>query len=90
MESAAPSEAELENGDLLLRILSMSADPYLRSGCKTGAFPRAMAGFVAGQVIASRKAGWEAGDFFGASLPFSTIQSFKFILLRVIICYQPA
>lgn len=33
-----------------------------------------MSGFVAGTVVASRRPDYSAGDLFGASLPFTTIQ----------------
>ena len=58
--------------------MCMSADPYLRSGCKSeekgGAIPRPMAGFVSGKIVASKREGWAAGDLFGASLDFTTVQ----------------
>lgn len=74
VETPAPTEDSLVEGDLLLQVMVMSADPYLRPGIKSGEVPRPMSGFVAGRVVTSRKQGWESGDFFGASLPFSTFQ----------------
>ena len=63
---------------LLSTGMCMSADPYLRSGCKSeekgGAIPRPMAGFVSGKIVASKREGWAAGDLFGASLDFTTVQ----------------
>ena len=73
----------LIKGEVLLKILCMSVDPYLRGGIKsinglTGAAnepcPRVMSGFVAGIVIASNDAAWAVGDRFGAHLPFATVQ----------------
>lgn len=59
----------------------MSADPYLRSGCKSeekgGAVPRPMAGFVVGSIVASKSPNWKDGDMFGGSLPFCTVQVVK-------------
>lgn len=52
----------------------MSADPYLRSGVKSGEVPRAMSGFVVGSVTASKSAAWAVGTMFGGSLPFATAQ----------------
>eukprot|EP00620_Florenciella_sp_RCC1587_P000693 CAMPEP_0182592312 /NCGR_PEP_ID=MMETSP1324-20130603/75655_1 /TAXON_ID=236786 /ORGANISM="Florenciella sp., Strain RCC1587" /LENGTH=74 /DNA_ID=CAMNT_0024809693 /DNA_START=29 /DNA_END=249 /DNA_ORIENTATION=- len=37
-----------QEGDLVLQVMAMSADPYLRGGIKTGEVPRPMTGFVAG------------------------------------------
>ena len=78
IESPLPTENDMTEGSILLQVLSMSADPYLRSGCKSeangGAIPRPMAGFVAGKVLASKRPDFVAGDFFGASLPFTTVQ----------------
>ena len=58
--------------------MCFSADPYLRSGCKSeekgGAIPRAMSGFVAGKILASKSSKWAAGELFGASLDFTDVQ----------------
>lgn len=78
VDSPAPTKFDVPEGGLLLRVDVMSADPYLRSGCKSetrgGAIPRPMIGFVAGHVLESKCEGWVSGDFFGASLPFTTVQ----------------
>ena len=60
--------------DLLLSVICMSADPYLRSGCKTGEIPRPMSGFVVGKIIESKNKAWPVGSFMGAALPFSSLQ----------------
>ena len=65
---------ELGDG-LLVELLCLSADPYMRGGLKLGRTPRTMAGYVSGRVLASAVDGWSAGDLFGASLPFVDIQA---------------
>lgn len=80
VESVAPTEADLAEGGVLLQVLVMSADPYLRSKCKDEekagqALPMTMTGFVAGKVLASKRPDYVAGDLFGASLPFTTVQA---------------
>ena len=60
VETPAPTEADLADGGVLLKVLCMSADPYLRGGLKEGTVPRPMAGFVSGRVVASKRVGWEA------------------------------
>ena len=60
-EEAVPTE--VEDGGVLLQILSISADPYLRGGIKPGrgkAAGDAMSGFVAGIVLESKNAQWES------------------------------
>ena len=78
VESTLPTEADVQEGGILLQILAMSADPYLRSSCKSeatgGAIPRTMSGFVSGKVLCSKRPDYVAGDLFGASLPFTTCQ----------------
>mmetsp|Transcript_28317 Transcript_28317/g.74336 ORF Transcript_28317/g.74336 Transcript_28317/m.74336 type:complete len:353 (+) Transcript_28317:184-1242(+) len=77
-QTAAPTAAALQDGEVLVRVTHMSADPYLRSGCKSeakgGAVPRPMKGFVVASVVESKRPGVEAGDLIGADLPFTTIQ----------------
>lgn len=64
VDTPAPTEDALSEGGLLLQVMCMSADPYLRGGLKGetpgglsagGPVPRPMAGFVAGKVLASQK-----------------------------------
>ena len=79
VESVAPTEADLAEGGVLLQVLVMSADPYLRSKCKDEekagqALPMTMTGFVAGKVLSSKHADWATGDLFGCHLPLSTVQ----------------
>jgi NADPH-dependent curcumin reductase CurA len=77
VEAAAPAEADVPPGGLLVRLLCLSADPYLRAGfaARGGRKPgEALSGFVSGEVIASRSSLWRAGELFGAHLPFCTVQ----------------
>ena len=46
---------------MVLQVMAMSADPYLRGGIKTGEVPRPMVGFVAGKIIESRNEAWPVG-----------------------------
>lgn len=69
------------DGQLLVQILCMSPDPYLRNRIKSEANAAGnagpgmpMTGFVSGQVIESKHPDWKTGDLFGASLPYSTVQ----------------
>jgi hypothetical protein len=67
----------LKEGQLLLKSLVFSVDPYLRGGCKsTGgrAIGSKMDGFIAGKVLESKNKNWMKGDLFGAALPFATVQ----------------
>lgn len=69
----------VNDGDLLLDVAFMSADPYLRSSLKKGS-PRgrspgeAMVGFVVGKVLESKNEKWAVGAYMGANLPFSSVQ----------------
>ena len=81
-----PSELPSEGG-LLVRALFFSADPYLRGHVRSGR-PSSIApgnplrGFIAGRIAASTINEWKAGDLFGASLPFSTVQIVSLKALR--------
>lgn len=69
------AEGDVAEGGILVQLLCLSADPYMRSGCKDGAnLPRTMSGFVSGKVLHSKTDKWSAGDLFGASLPYTTFQ----------------
>ena len=67
---------------LLVELLCLSADPYMRGGLKLGSTPRTMAGYVSGRVLESAVPGWTAGDLFGASLPYVDIQAISADRLR--------
>uniref|UniRef100_A0A7S2RJG2 Enoyl reductase (ER) domain-containing protein n=1 Tax=Mucochytrium quahogii TaxID=96639 RepID=A0A7S2RJG2_9STRA len=71
--------SSLEDGQVVVQVLYMSVDPYLRGGMKSQGAPkdagrRLIEGFVSGKVAASKNPKWTVGDFFGANLPFSTLQ----------------
>ena len=74
VESAAPA---LGDG-ILVELLALSADPYMRGGLKEplrDGKPRTMAGYVSGRVLESAVSDWAAGDLFGASLPYADVQA---------------
>ena len=88
IESTIVVDAEhpLAPGEVLVKVLCMSVDPYLRGAIKSingltgeakSSEPRVMEGFVAGTIVASNADEWIAGDRFGANLPFSTVQRAK-------------
>eukprot|EP00592_Proboscia_alata_P009458 CAMPEP_0194361478 /NCGR_PEP_ID=MMETSP0174-20130528/9062_1 /TAXON_ID=216777 /ORGANISM="Proboscia alata, Strain PI-D3" /LENGTH=381 /DNA_ID=CAMNT_0039133707 /DNA_START=32 /DNA_END=1177 /DNA_ORIENTATION=- len=65
------------DGDILIQVVAMSADPYLRVGIKPGGGKNpgdAMNGFVSGFVLASNSEKWIPGDFVGAATDFTNIQ----------------
>lgn len=68
----------LAPNQILIKVLAMSADPYLRGSIKkngsNGKAGSVIRGFVAGKILSSTLEGWVAGDFIGASLPFTTLQ----------------
>lgn len=78
INESPPTAADCSDGDILLQLLAISADPYLRGAIRsTGSIqPGAvMRGFVVGKVIvANNSPTWSPGDLFGANLPFTTIQ----------------
>jgi len=60
-----------------VKMLVLSADPYMRGRMKAaaGALPGTpIRGFVGGKILASKHSNWAAGDLFGSSLPFVTVQ----------------
>eukprot|EP00930_Biecheleria_cincta_P069437 TRINITY_DN57182_c0_g1_i1.p1 TRINITY_DN57182_c0_g1~~TRINITY_DN57182_c0_g1_i1.p1 ORF type:complete len:350 (-),score=57.59 TRINITY_DN57182_c0_g1_i1:169-1218(-) len=65
---------------VLVELLAISADPYMRprlrtnwpGGIKEG---QPMSGFVSGRIIESKLPEWKAGDLFGASLPYTDVQA---------------
>jgi len=67
---------DVEDGGMLVELLNVSADPYMRSRIKTAGGGKAgpMSGFVTGRVLVSKNDKWFAGDFIGASLPYTTVQ----------------
>eukprot|EP01046_Picozoa_sp_COSAG06_P032004 COSAG06_NODE_3165_length_5745_cov_3.246900_5_plen_300_part_00 len=69
-----PSPVLEADGSILVQVLVMSADPYMRGGLKTAEDNSVIAGFVAGKVLGSKHADWDVGDLFGCHLPLSTVQ----------------
>jgi NADPH-dependent curcumin reductase CurA len=70
-------DLSLEEGQVLVQLKCISADPYLRGRIKpSGEFKAGatMSGFVSGKVIASNNSKWKENDLFGAALPFTTVQ----------------
>lgn len=76
-------DAPLADGAVIIKLLVLSADPYLRTRIKGagsgGLFSgfqigSPMAGFVAGKILRSNSPNWVEGDFFGGHLPFVTVQ----------------
>ena len=77
------SSNDLKEGDMLVQIKAISADPYLRNSIKkskgamnagTNEQGAVMQGFVSGKVLCSKNAAWVEGDLFGAHSHFSTVQ----------------
>jgi NADPH-dependent curcumin reductase CurA len=75
------SHANVEEGGILIELLVLSADPYMRGMVKavnsyTGASPVGLPlkGFAAGRVLHSKSEKWNAGDLFGTSINFTTFQ----------------
>lgn len=77
------SSNDLADGALLIQVLAVSADPYLRNSIKitegamnagTNKQGAIMQGFVSGKVLRSNNPAWIEGDFFAAHSHFSTVQ----------------
>lgn len=81
IESDIPALDLVVDGSIQVRILAMSADPYLRGRINSKSSMRfqigeVMSGFVVGKVVGSiNNPEWSEGDLFGGSLPYSTIQN---------------
>jgi len=70
---------------LLVELLTISADPYMRGRIKPGGGYEAgkpMSGFVSGKVLESKLPDWQPGDLFGASLPYTTVQAVSSATLK--------
>ena len=88
-ESNSIDSSELEVGDIFVKVIVLSADPYLRGRIRTSDSLGAKSanstihpgqrinGFVAGVVLFSKRNDWKPGDLFGAHLPFTTYQIIK-------------
>lgn len=73
-----PETVEVPIGGLLVTILVVSADPYLRGLIRSNSAFKPngiISGFVAGKVLKVNQVDkWVEGDLFGGNLPFSTHQ----------------
>lgn len=87
LRSVTVSDADLAEGSILIKLLGVSPDPYMRGRMRTdsplaakGSSSMAMTlndavtAFVVGEVVASRNDKWPVGATFGASLPIQTVQ----------------
>mmetsp|Transcript_74301 Transcript_74301/g.119912 ORF Transcript_74301/g.119912 Transcript_74301/m.119912 type:complete len:362 (-) Transcript_74301:335-1420(-) len=73
-----PSPAPVIGDGVLVQLLAISADPYMRNRIKSGGDFKAggpMAGFVSGKILESRVPDWKVGDLFGAVLPYTDVQA---------------
>ena len=72
----ADISTDLAEGDLLVKLLCVSADPFQRGRMKMAAsgYTEIMSGFVSGEVIASKNAEWPVGALFGGYRPYKTVQ----------------
>ena len=62
------------DGAILVKLTSLSADPYMRSGLKTNAAGSKIGGFVTCEVISSKNESYKPGEMYGAWLNFTTHQ----------------
>eukprot|EP01059_Diplonema_ambulator_P036827 TRINITY_DN940_c0_g1_i1.p2 TRINITY_DN940_c0_g1~~TRINITY_DN940_c0_g1_i1.p2 ORF type:complete len:341 (+),score=130.95 TRINITY_DN940_c0_g1_i1:52-1074(+) len=78
----APKEEDLKDGELLLKMVALSVDPYMRgrmtAEVKKGYIPSfslgdTMTGGVACEVLASKCEGFVKGDFVTGFLPFQKL-----------------
>lgn len=67
---------DVEEGGIMIELLHISADPYMRSRIKTAGGGKAgpIRGYVTARVLVSKSTKWHPGDIFGASLPYTTVQ----------------
>eukprot|EP01013_Petalomonas_cantuscygni_P028050 TRINITY_DN514_c0_g1_i1.p1 TRINITY_DN514_c0_g1~~TRINITY_DN514_c0_g1_i1.p1 ORF type:complete len:425 (+),score=84.35 TRINITY_DN514_c0_g1_i1:34-1308(+) len=80
----APAADSLVDGEVLVTLLVVSVDPYMRSRLRTPAGAKSylgsfeigapVDGFVTGRVTASRNASWPVGAYIGTSAPYATRQ----------------
>jgi NADPH-dependent curcumin reductase CurA len=83
VKESTVDSSSMVDGDIFVKIMAISADPYLRNSIKKTAGPMnagsnkqgdIMQGFVSGKVLASKNPNWIVGDLFGAHSQFSTVQ----------------
>jgi len=86
IEKLTVDSSNLQDNEIIIQVLAMSADPYLRGLIKSTGMIKpgeVMRGFVSGEIIYSKHSGWKVGDFIGASLPFQTVQKVTEAELKV-------
>jgi len=83
--------SSIVDGEIVVKALALSADPYLRGTIKSTGSTKAgapMVGFVSGKVIASKNDKWEVGDLIGASLVFADVQVVSVQLLGATLAWK--
>ncbi|KAI9012221.1 putative dehydrogenase [Hyaloraphidium curvatum] len=76
VEVDAPEDAPADG--LLVQVLAMSVDPYLRGTMRPGrgqTVGKPINAYVSGKVLKSNNAAFKAGDRFGANLPLVAVQA---------------
>ena len=74
VEEREPSLEPPKEGGVVVRLLVVSADPYMRGTLRSAKPGDVVRGYVAGKVVASTMPAWKPGQLFGASLPFVETQ----------------
>jgi NADPH-dependent curcumin reductase CurA len=75
----------LQSGEVLVKLLCLSADPYQRGRVKSvnplgsdgqgeEKEAKVMRGFVCGKILASNHSEWQVGDLLGGSLGYTSVQ----------------
>ena len=74
--ATAKISTDLAEGDILVRLQCISADPFQRGRMKMAdsGYTDIMSGFVSGEVIESKNAEWPVGALFGGYRPYKTVQ----------------
>mmetsp|Transcript_8226 Transcript_8226/g.18395 ORF Transcript_8226/g.18395 Transcript_8226/m.18395 type:complete len:352 (-) Transcript_8226:23-1078(-) len=70
---------------VLVQVLAMSVDPYMRPRLKTGGGYEAgkpLNGLVSGKILESAVPDWKPGTLFGANLPYSDFQAVSAAALK--------
>ena len=81
IETTTVDVANLTDGEFIAKLLILSADPYMRNMVRQAGFTNRtiaignpLTGFVTAEVVESKSDKFPKGMFFGASLPFQTVQ----------------
>eukprot|EP01038_Epipyxis_sp_PR26KG_P005200 gene5200-7238_t len=67
----------LKEGEVIVQLLAISADPYIRGQIKSSGglkVNEVISGFVSGKILVSKNPDWIEGDLLGSFLPFTTVQ----------------